>query len=340
MGQHTLAVRPIDIPKATLLGMYRLLLRSRTFEEKVLYICANQTPQNPFITGKGYLSIGQEAISVGCAFSIRATDWFAQSHRDLAAHMHRGVPPVEVLLQYRCTSRSPTQGKDGNMHLVDPRTRMVGFTSHMGQNAGVAIGLAWAQKYQDEDGVTLTTFGEGASQQGIIHECMNYAAVFKLPLIFVINNNQWAISVPVREQMVIEDLADRGAAYGIPSCIVDGNDVIAVYQACMTAVERARRGEGPAIIECKTMRMTGHGTHDPATYVPKEDKEAWAKKDPLLRLQKYLFDHKLIDTGADQQLRAEIQAEIEQAVDDAATDVPPDPKVAIEGVYSTAMPVE
>lgn len=340
MGQFALAIPPIEIPKETLLGMYRLLLLTRTFEDKMLYICSNQTPQNPFITGKGYLSSGQEAVSVGCTFALRATDWFAQSHRDLAAHLHRGVPPVEVLLQYRCTSRSPTKGKEGNMHFVDNRTRMVGFTSHMAQNAGVAVGLAWAAKYKGEDSVTMTSFGEGASQQGIVHECMNYAAVFKLPLVFIINNNRWAISVPVREQMIIEDLADRGAAYGIPSCVVDGNDAVAVYQACTAAVERARKGEGPALIECKTMRMTGHGTHDPATYVPKEEKEAWAKKDPIDRMKKYLIERKLIDEAEDKKLRAAIQAEIEQAVDDAAEDVPPDPSVALEGVFSIPVPLE
>ncbi|MBI4366790.1 MAG: thiamine pyrophosphate-dependent dehydrogenase E1 component subunit alpha [Deltaproteobacteria bacterium] len=335
-----LVVPKLEIPKDTLVGMYQLLLRSRIFEDKILYICSNQTPQNPFITGKGYLSTGQEAISVGCAFALRPTDWFAQSHRDLAAHFHRGVSPLKLLLQYRCTAGSPTQGKDGNMHFVVPDTRMVGFTSHMGQNAAVAVGLAWAAKYKGEDGVVLTSFGEGASQQGIVHESMNYAAVFQLPLVFVINNNRWAISVPVKEQMLIEDLAERGPAYGIPSVIVDGNDVIAVYAACVAAVARAREEKGPSLIECKSMRMTGHGTHDPATYVPKEEKEAWAKKDPILRMQRYLLERKIMTESDDKKWRAEIAAQIEQAVDDAAEDGPPDPAIALVGTVSTPTPVE
>lgn len=340
MTQPAAASQPIEIPKQTLIEMYHYLLLTRFLEDKIYYICSNQTPQNPFITGKGYLSTGQEAISVGCTFALRPTDWFAQSHRDLAGHLHRGVPPVEILLQYRCTSKSPTQGKEGNMHFVDNRTRMVGFTSHMGQNAGVAVGLAWAAQYKGEDTVVMTSFGEGASQQGIVHECMNYAAVFKLPLIFIINNNRWAISVPVKEQMVIEDLAVRGAAYGIPGQVVDGNDVIAVYQACVAAVERARKGEGPALIECKTMRMTGHGTHDPATYVPKEEKETWAKKDPVERMKCYLLNRKIIDAAEDAKMRAAVTAEIEAAVEEAAEDVPPDPEVAVKGVYSSPVPVE
>ncbi|MBI2345433.1 MAG: hypothetical protein HYV03_00780, partial [Deltaproteobacteria bacterium] len=161
-----------------------------------------------------------------------------------------------------------------------------------------------------------------------------------LPLVFVVNNNRWAISVPVREQMVIENLADRGPAYGIPSAVVDGNDVVAVYQACVAAVARARKGEGPTLIECKTMRMTGHGTHDPATYVPKEEKDAWVKKDPIDRMKRYLVDRKLLDAATDQKLRKDVEDEIERAVDDAAEDGPPDPSVATEGVYSTPVPLE
>lgn len=340
MGQVALAIGSAEISAARALELYRLLVHTRMLEEEIHYICSNQTPHNPFIVGKGYLSTGQEAVAAGSVVALEADDWYAQSHRDLAAHLHRGVTTLEVFEQYRCTGNSPTQGKDGNMHFAKAGTQMVGFTSHMGQNVGVAVGLAWAQVYNKTNRVALATFGEGAAQQGIIHECMNYAAVFKLPLIFVVNNNGWAISVPVSEQMIIEDVAQRGAAYGMPSVVVDGNDAVAVYQATSAAVARARAGEGPALIECKTFRIMGHGTHDPATYVPKAEKEAWSKRDPIDHMRSYLVERKWWDESKEQQLRATIKEAIDAAVDVAGNDAPPDPSMAGQGVYSQPYPVE
>lgn len=330
-----------SIPEAKLHELYYYLVLSRKIEEQIDYICANQTKTNPFLIGKGYLSIGQEAISVGAACTLEKKDWFAQSHRDLAAHLIRGVTPLEVFLQYRCTSKSPTQGKDGNVHFGLSDRHLVGFTSHMGQNAVIALGTAWASQYRGEDAVTLTAFGEGASQQGVVHEAMNYAAVFKLPVVFIINNNGWAISVPSKEQMAVQDLALRAEGYGMPATIVDGNDVMAVYRAVKAGVDRARKGEGPCYIECKSFRMVGHGTHDPATYVPKADKEKWAKRDPIKVMKEYLISQKLWDEARDQEQLAKIKKTIDDAVNEAAQDVPPDPSVAIQGVWSDpTIPVE
>lgn len=340
MTQNKLVVPEIEISQDLGMEMYKLLLRTRLLEDEVEYICANQTPQNPFITGKGYLSTGQEAIGAGVALALEPDDWFAQSHRDMSAHLHRGMTELDALLQYRATSKSPTQGKDGNIHCVKSGTNMVGFTSHMGQNAGVGVGLAWAQLYKKTDRVVAATFGEGAAQQGIIHESMNYAAVFKLPLLFVINNNRWAISVPYEQQTSQEDLSVRGAAYGIPAIQIDGNDIVEVYRASAAAVARARKGEGPALIVCESMRMRGHGTHDPATYIPREDKEKWGKRDPVVKMQKYLMERDWLNEKRDTELRSEIKSIIDKAVDEAGEDVPADPSVAVSGVYSVEMPVE
>lgn len=330
-----------SIPEAKLHEMYYYLLLSRAIENQIDYICANQTKTNPFLIGKGYLSLGQEAISVGAAVTQEKGDWFAQSHRDLAAHLIRGVTPLEIFLQYRCTSRSPTQGKEGNVHFGPSDRHLIGFTSHMGQNAAIALGLAWASQYKSDKAVTLTAFGEGASQQGVVHESMNYAAVFKLPVVFIINNNGWAISVPAKEQMVVQDLAERAAGYGMPATTVDGNDVMAVYRAVKAGVDRAREGQGSSVVECKTFRMTGHGTHDPATYVPKSDKEKWAQRDPLKLMKGYLIGQKLWDESRDLELVAKIKKTVEDAVNEAAQDVPPDPAVAVQGVWSDPLiPVE
>lgn len=342
MAVNTLHYDPkAPIPEAKLHELYYYLQLSRAIENQIDYICANQTKTNPFLIGKGYLSLGQEAISVGAACTIQKGDWFSQSHRDLAAHLIRGVTPLEVFLQYRCTSKSPTQGKDGNVHFGPSDRHLVGFTSHMGQNAAIALGLAWASQYKGEKNVTLTAFGEGASQQGVVHESMNYAAVFKLPVVFIINNNGWAISVPSKEQMIVQDLAERAAGYGIPATIVDGNDVMAVYRAVQAGVDRAREGGGPSVIECKTFRMTGHGTHDPATYVPKADKEKWALRDPIKLMKDYLITNKLWDEKRDEELLAKIKKTVEDAVNEAAQDVPPDPATAVQGVWSDpTIPVE
>ncbi|MBI4236926.1 MAG: thiamine pyrophosphate-dependent dehydrogenase E1 component subunit alpha [Deltaproteobacteria bacterium] len=340
MTEWTLAVRDFEIPKETALGLYRLLVQTRLFEDEIYYICSNQTPHNPFIVGKGYLSTGQEAVSAGAAFAITNDDWFPQSHRDMAAHFHRGVTVLEAFQQYRCTKNCPTHGRDGNMHFAKAGTNMLGFTSHMGQNVAVALGMAWAEQYRKTNRVAITTFGEGAAQQGIIHESMNYAVVFKLPVVFLINNNRWAISVPVKEQMATEDLAQRGPAYGMPSVIVDGNDVFAVYRACVAGVERARAGDGPSLIECKTMRMAGHGTHDPATYVPDTEKKAWAARDPVERAKIYLIERQWWNDNEDKALRTAIKAEIDRAVEIAGDDEPPDPATAATGAYSAEYPVE
>ncbi|MBI2342824.1 MAG: thiamine pyrophosphate-dependent dehydrogenase E1 component subunit alpha [Deltaproteobacteria bacterium] len=340
MSPWSLQVPEKKISQHDACAMYTLLLRTRLFEDEIYYICANQTPQHPFIVGKGYLSTGQEAISVGCAYALAPDDWFAQSHRDMAAHFHRGLTFVEALYQYRCTTSSPTHGRDGNVHFAKEGTHMVGFTSHMGQNVAVALGLAWAQRYRKTDRVALATFGEGAAQQGIIHESMNYAATFQLPMIFVINNNRWAISVPVQEQTSIEDLAIRGAAYHIPATVVDGNDTVAVYRAATAAVALARAGRGPSLIECKTMRVMGHGTHDPATYVPADEKTAWRARDPVVLLKRVLCERGWWSDERDTALRAEIRAELDTAVDVAGNDPPPDPRMAVQDVFSTPVPVE
>lgn len=340
MSDFTLEVPDYEVPKELAHSMYDWLLRTRLFEDEIYYICSNQTAHNPFICGKGYLSTGQEAISVGCALAIESDDWFAQSHRDMGVHLQRGLSFLEALYQYRCSSKSPTQGKDGNVHFAKAGTNMVGFTSHMGQNVAVACGIAWAQKYNGTKNVVMATYGDGAAQQGIIHESMNYAATFKLPQIFVINHNRWAISVPSSEQMATEDLYIRGSGYEMPAIKIDGNNCVDVYRAARAAVERAREGLGPSLIECKSMRIMGHGSHDPATYVPQEEKDHWAQRDPIDNMKDYLMEAGWLSEAEDAEWRKKIKAEIDAAVDEAGEDGPPLPEWSTQGAYSESLPVE
>lgn len=322
------------LTKFQLLKMHYHLRLTRTLEDWIFYICHNQNPATPLVIGKGYLSTGQEAVSIGATYALEKNDWVAQSHRDLGAILVRGMTLDEILSQYFSKADSPTHGRDANVHMGDTKRHILGFISHMGSLMPVANGVAWGAKYRKEPSVVLAFFGDGASSQGVVHEAMNYAAVFRLPVVFICNNNRWAISTPIREQFTIENIADRAAAYGMPGEVCDGNDVIAVYETVKKAVDRARKGEGPSLIECKTMRMTGHGTHDMAKYVPEEEIEVWKKKDPIDRFERYLKEKGMADDVFFRKVAQDVRKEIEKAVE-RVKDLPaPLPEGQLEDVFA------
>lgn len=316
------------------LALYRYLRLTRIFEDWIYYICHNQNPQKPMIIGKGYLSTGQEAVSVGAAFALKPDDWFAPSHRDIGAHLVRGMTLRELILQYMSRDGSPSKGRDGNVHFGFPRYKTLGFISHMGALAPAANGVAWAMKVRGENHAVLCCFGDGAAQQGVVHEAMNYAAVFQLPVVFVINNNRWAISTPVAEQMAVENIADRAAGYGMASQICEGNNVFAVHQAVELALNRARAGAGPSLIECKSMRMAGHGTHDMAKYVPDEEFALWKTKDPIVWAEKILTQEALADDAHFAQVGRELKAELDRLVDELADSPAIKPQHELEDVFA------
>jgi len=315
-----------SFPKAKLLEAYYYLLLTRTVENKIAYICHNQNAQNPLIIGKGYLSTGQEAISVGAAMALGPEDWLAPTHRDLGAHLVRGITLRQIFSQYFCRLTSPTRGRDGNVHFGDTSKKILGFVSHMGALMPVANGVASAMKYQKKNGVVLSPLGDGASSQGVAHEAMNYASVFKLPVVFLLNNNRYAISTPLREQAAIEHLAVRAAGYGMPGVTIDGNKVTEVYETVKEAVERARSGKGPSLIECETLRMSGHGTHDPATYIPEEEKEHWKKKDPIVWFTNHLQGQGFIAEAEEKKIEKKIEKEIDEAIEFARAQPAPTPE--------------
>lgn len=303
------------LSKADYLKIYTTLRLTRSLEDWIYYICANQNPKQPLIVGKGYLSTGQEAVSVGAAYGMEKQDWLAQSHRDCGALLIRGVTIDELLSQYFSKALSPTKGRDANVHFGNTEKKILGFISHMGALMPVANGVAWAAKYRRDPAVVLAFFGDGAASQGVVHEAMNYAAVFKLGVVFICNNNRWAISTPLTEQMAIANVADRAAAYGMPGAVCDGNNVLEVYGTVKPAIDRARRGGGPSLIECKTMRMSGHGTHDRAKYVPEEEMAAWKKRDPIAAFEKFLEQKKIADKAYFKKMAQEIQRQIEEATE-------------------------
>src|SRR5689334_10192759 len=286
------------------------------------------------VPGSFYDGRGQEAVSVGSSFALSPRDRTCVLHRDLGAHFVRGLRPGQYLANYMGREGSPTGGREGNMHFGDRNIGCVGMVSMLPDMALVACGLARAFQMRGEDRVAMTWFGEGSTANGQWHEAMNLAGVAKLPVVFILENNQFAYSTPNDHEFAVDPVV-RAQGYGFPGVKVDGNDVEAVFYAAAEACERARSGEGPTLIEAETMRMHGHGAHDDMRYVPKELFEVWEKRDPVDRYEKKLSDDS-IDIEA---IRASVKEEIEKETEWALEQPMPDPATAREGVFATSDPV-
>src|SRR5947207_12562918 len=285
------------------------------------------------IVGGVYVGRGQEAIPVGIGLLAEPEDALFPSHPDLALFLIRGAHPRQSSAQYMGRMGGLTRGRAGNMTMGDLRLNIAAIISAMAASVPVAAGAALAFRYKDTRNVALCFFGDGATSRGEWHEGVNFAAVQKLPLVLICNNNQYAYSTPLSKQMACANVADRGAAYGIPAEIVDGNDVFAVHEAGRRAVEHARAGLGPYLIECKTFRMTGHSAHDGADYVPKHLWTEWAAKDPIPRLERLMIENHWADAADLHQMNTEITSEIDQAVEWAENSSYPDPAELTDGVY-------
>jgi len=245
----------------------------------------------------------------------------------------RGFTLREIFLNWLGRGNGPSRGRDNTGHFGDVKRGLIPIISPLGDTCPLACGTALVQKQRGQGRVTLVHFGEGTTSRGDVHEAMNMAGVWKLPVIFICNNNAYAYSTPTRQQYAVKDLSVRGPAYGMPGVTADGNDVLAVYDAVRTAIERARAGEGPTFVECKTFRMTGHSAHDGAEYVPKELFEAAAKNDPVARFEKLLLADGVITTKRIRQLDERITSEIDDAVAFAEAGPMPDGSEAVKGVY-------
>ena len=285
------------------------------------------------IVGGVYVGRGQEAIPVGTALVAEAADVLFPSHRDMAVFLIRGVHPRQIFAQYMGRVGGLTRGKDGNMHMGDLRLNIVSIISAMAACVPVAAGAALALKYKGTRNVAFCYFGDGATSRGDWHEGINLASVLKLPLVLICNNNQYAYSTPIAQQMACANVADRGPAYGIPAEIVDGNDVFAVRAAAQRAVEHARGGLGPYLIECKTFRMTGHSAHDGAAYVPSHLWEEWGKRDPIARLERTMMDRGWIEAAQLEELRASLRREVDEAIVWAEDSPYPDASELLDNVY-------
>src|SRR5499425_961034 len=273
------------------LDLYYYMRLNREVEETMTRLFR----QNKIVGGL-YSSLGQEAISVGTAYALEKRDWLAPMIRNIGALLVKGVPPRDIFTQHMAKYTSPTKGKDGTSHFGDlDNLHIVSPISMLGDLIPVMTGVAMAGRYLGQKIVAMTWIGDGGSSTGVFHEGLNLAASQKAALVLVLENNLWAYSTPVRRQVPIDNLADRGKAYGISSYIVDGNDVVAVYSTAREAVERARSGDGPILIEAKTFRRRGHAQHDPAEVIERTMRAYWEARDPIALYEKFLTAERLLD---------------------------------------------
>ena len=323
-------VPPVTLPPdKTLLDMlyYMKLTRELEFRiERKLY-------RQGKIVGGVYVGRGQEAIAVGSCIDLRQDDVVCPSHRDMGAYLIRGMTIRTILAQYMARKTGATKGKDGNMHMGDLSKGLIAFVSMLGRQRSRSRRNRSLVQDARAGSRRLCYFGDGATSRGDWHEGINMASVFKVPVVFICNNNQYAYSTPLERQMAVENVADRAEAYGMPGEIVDGNDIVAVWDASTRAIERARDGEGPTLIECKTFRMTGHSAHDDAGYVPPELFEFWEERDPINRFERFLTDRGLIQPSGIEELRQRINNEIDEAIQAAEKDPFPEPEDCLKDVY-------
>ncbi len=319
---------PEQLVLADRVWLLRAMLLMRGLEERAMTLYRQGK-----VPGSFYDGYGQEAVSAGAAFAMAPEDRLCILHRDLAAHIIRGVAPVRILAQYMGRATGITAGRDGNVHFGDRTLGCVGMVSMLPDMMLVATGMAMAFKLRGESRCALTWFGDGSTSRGDFHEALNWAGVQKLPIVFVLENNQYAYSTPLDKQFAV-DPVERAAAYGFTGVTVDGNDVEAMFEATLAARSRAIAGDGPTLIEAVTMRMHGHAAHDDMKYVPKEQVEEWRKRDPIERQEQRLqaLD---VDVAA---LRAEVAAEIDAAATEALAAPMPDAATATDGVFCDVEP--
>jgi len=321
----------LGLTKQQHLDLYYYMRLNRAVEDTMVKLFR----QNKIVGGL-YSSEGQEAISVGTAYALERKDWLAPMIRNIGALLVKGVPPRDIFTQHMAKYTSPTRGKDGTSHFGDLQNlHIVSPISMLGDLIPVMTGVAMAGRYLGHQIVAMTWIGDGGSSTGVFHEGLNFAAVQKAPFVLILENNQWAYSTPVKKQVPLENLADRAKAYGILSYTVDGNDVGEVYATTKKAVEQARAGDGPVLIEAKTMRMRGHAQHDSAEYVPPEMFEHWRQRDPIVLHEKFLMKEKFLEARGKAEITAKIETLLREERDFAENSPMPPPEFAETGVYCT-----
>ena len=309
--------------------MYRTMVTIREFEERLYNLFLTEA-----MPGTMHQYTGQEAIATGVCAALRPDDYITSTHRGHGHAIAKGVSLRCLMAEMFAKDTGCCGGMGGSMHMTDPHVGMLGATGIVGGGIPIATGAALSAKLRGSGQVAVSFFGDGASNIGGFHESLNQASVWKLPVLYVCENNLYAVSVRITEASAVSDIADRAASYGFPGEVVDGNDVLAVYAATLEAAERARRGEGPTLIEGKTYRHRGHSRFEKSTYRTDEEVQHWLKRDPIPLFQDFLIKQGVLTAEEAEQVRQEVLAELEDAVSFARQSSEPPPDAPLRYVFA------
>jgi pyruvate dehydrogenase E1 component alpha subunit len=318
-----------SLDKEKLGEMYTKMVEIRSFEEKVFELYGRN-----LVPGTIHLYAGEEAVAVGVCSNLRKDDYITSTHRGHGHCIAKGAQLKRIMAEILGKKTGYCKGKGGSMHIADFSVGMLGATAVVGAGIPIAVGAGLSAKLRGTDQVVVCFFGDGASNQGTFHEGMNMASIWKLPVIFVCENNLYAMGTRQSKVMAVENIADRAVAYGVPGVAVDGNDVLAVYETAREAVDRARKGEGPTLIECKTYRHKGHSRIDPARYRSKEEVEKWLRRDPINRLKEKLLETNVLTNAEMQLVEKKALARVDEAVEFAVGSPYPTGEEALGDVYA------
>lgn len=318
----------MQLTKEKLLNLYREMYRIRNFEESAIELWdAN------LIKGSIHPYLGQEAIAVGVCQTLAKDDYIISNHRGHGHCLAKGASPARMMAELLGKATGCCKGRGGSMHVADLETRNLGANGLVAGGLGIGAGAALTSKLKNLGYVTIAFFGEGATNQGMFHEALNMAAIWKLPIVFICENNRYSVSTDCAYSIPVADVSQRAAAYNMPGVTIDGNDVLAVYESAGVYVQRARIGEGPALIECKTYRWEGHYHGEPQVYRTKEEIEEWKKCCPILRFENYLQNNGT-DDGELNQIKKSVADEMKEAVQFGKESPDPTPDTVYEYVYA------
>lgn len=325
-----------DLGPEQLVGFYRTMRLIRRFEERVVELVNRDE-----IPGVTHEYVGQEAVAAGVSGALRSDDVITSTHRGHGHILAKGGDPRRMMAELMGKADGYNRGRGGSMHIADLELGIYGANGIVGAGTPIACGAALAAKLQGSNRVAVAFFGDGGMNQGVVHEALNLAAIWRLPVVFVCENNGYAISAPIGQMAAVERLADRAAGYGMPGEWVDGMEVLAVHEATAGAVARARRGEGPTLLECRTYRFVGHFTAERVLglrYRGEEEIAAWRERDPLLTYPRWLETRGILGPEARVRVEAEVEARLEEAIAYARESPWPEPSEALEGMYAVPYP--
>ena len=319
----------MDIPRHKLILMYETMLKIRHFEDRVKDLFAAGE-----IPGNVHLYLGEEAVAAGACAALEPDDYITSTHRGHGHIIAKGGELRLMMAELYGKATGYNKGKGGSMHIAAPQLGILGANGIVGAGLPIATGAALSAKLRQSGQVALCFFGDGAASEGTFHESLNIASAFDLPVVYVCENNLYAVGTRQSQVRKIEDIADRAVGYSMPGLVVDGNDVVAVYEAVSEAVRRARSSKGPALIECKTYRWRTHFEGEPDNYRPPEEVAYWMKREPIAPYRRQLVEQGILSVQEASQIEASVLKELDEAVDFARRSPLPAPETALQDLWA------